>query len=361
MSEMVRLNYEEMVDAYWDSLNTVLRGFNAQGEFLDLWVPDEDGVSSILNLVEAVQEGGQDALELTVGKETIAQMDLARLEEELVALGQVSIERNDQGAVISVDGLTEGAAFHNLHPVYVAALRTAAKEEDWQGQVEAAEAQAEAEGLKLSVSVNRDQHLLITKARWSGEADPLQRGLMNATCKVLEGITLAEASDHGILRLEDLLRDEKLHRPTGGIVIPEKVEPAFALPLELMRGLLADYRQKDPEAGKVNFFVPAFSEHWKGLSEQERIGELARAAEGFLRQMELSADTLSIGHIDEQGRVTVSLKADLDVAFKGEVMLKLERYLDKTLEQNLHLYMSELEDRNAKRRQILHKDDLEKA
>lgn len=361
MSETLRLNYEEMVDAYWDSLNTVLRGFNAQGEFLDLWVPDEDGVSSILNLVEAVQEGGQDGLELSVNQETLAQMDLARLEEELVGLGQVEIQKNEQGALIQVEGLTEGAAFHNLHPVYVSALRQAAKEEGWQGAVDSPDAQAQAEGLSLSVKIEPDQHLLITQARWSGEAGPLERGLLNATCHILEGITLTEASDHGILRLEDALRDEKLHRPTGGIVIPEKVEPAFGLPLELMRGLLADYRRKDPEAGKVNFFVPAFSERWTGLSEAERIAEVARATEGFLREMDLGPETLKIERIDGQGRVTVAVQEDLDVHFKGELLLKLERFLDKNLEENLHLYMSELLDKNAKRRQILHKDDLEKA
>ncbi|MDT8447552.1 MAG: hypothetical protein RRB13_11735 [bacterium] len=360
MSEGIKLNYEEMVAAYWDSLNTVLRGFNAQGEFLDLWVPDEDGVSSILNLLEAVQEKGHDQLELVVSQETVDSMDLALLQEELVSLGDVSITEQAGGIVLQVSGLAEGAAFHNVHPVYVSALRAAAKGTSYQGNVERVDAQAQAEGLTLTVSVDQGKHLLITQARWQGEAGPLEAAMLNATCQVLEGITLADASDHGVLRVEDFLRDEKLRRPTSGIVIPERVEPAFKLPLELMRGLLADYQKKDPKAGQVNFFVPAFSQHWEGLSDQERIGEVARAAEGFLRELKLAPDSLSIERIDSAGRVTVALKEELDVHFKGELLLKLERFLDKGMEPNLHLYMQELEDRNSKRRQILHKDDLEK-
>src|SRR3989339_1840725 len=95
--DKITLNYEEMVAAYWESLNTVLRGFNAQGEFLDLWVPDEDGVSSILNLVEAVQENGHDIMELIVGADTVSSMDMARLQEELVSLGQVQIFEQGEG------------------------------------------------------------------------------------------------------------------------------------------------------------------------------------------------------------------------------------------------------------------------
>ena len=356
--ETIRFIYEDMVAAYWDSLNTVLRGFNAQGEFLDLWVPDEDGVISILNLVEAVQEKGHDALELTVGAETTSAMDMARLNEELVSLGQVEIQEQGAGILLRVSGLAEGAAFHNVHPIYVSGLRAALKGQSYQGTLASPDASAAAEGLSLAVTLDAAKRLLITQARWQGNARPLEAALLNATCKVLEGITLTDASDHGLLRLEDALRDEKLHRPTGGIIIPERVESSFGLPLQLLRGLMVDYHKKDPEAGKVNFFVPAFSTGWQAASEAQRKERVAQAARDFLKDRKFDDTTLTIESVDAEGRVMVSVRESINVHLKGELILKLERYLDKNLEPNLHLYMEELEDHNAKRRQGLHKDEL---
>jgi len=351
--DKITLNYEEMVAAYWDSLNTVLRGFNAQGEFLDLWVPDEDGVSSILNLVEAVQETGYNQMELDLTTETAQEIDLARLQEELVALGTVNLESTATGYRLQVNGLTEGAAFHNLHAAYVAALRQAYQGPSQAGELSAQEGlelvHCTIKGVGLSVLVE-PQRKIIQQAKWQGAEGPLEVGMMNACCQVILGLSLLEAADHGVLRLEDYLRDERLRRPAAGIVIPEKVEPAFGLPLELLRGLLSDFRKRTGYDQTINFFVKAYSNAWQALDGAGRKQRLQESLDQFLKDRKLNPKLFEVLSLDEKGRVTLASEVEFGRDQKAQLLLQLERHLDKHLEENLHLYVQELEDKNSKRR-----------
>jgi hypothetical protein len=86
---MEPLNYDALVATYWDDLTTQLRGFRPAAEFLDLWVPDEDHVKSIINMLEAAQSAGQPDLALYIEKDTVSAMDLAALIEAAGAYGDV--------------------------------------------------------------------------------------------------------------------------------------------------------------------------------------------------------------------------------------------------------------------------------
>ncbi len=355
----IQLNYEAMVSAYWESLNQVLRGFNAQGEFLDLWVPDEDPVSSILNLAEAVQETGHDQMELTLGAETLGKTDLSSLEEQLVRLGEVKFKPQGEGKLLTLSGLTEGAAFHNLHPAYVQAVREAYKGPSFEGTLEPQAGlelvRAEAEGVSLTALVE-PQRQVIQELRWTGAQGPLQRGLLNGTAQTLRGLSLLEASDHGVLRLEDRLRSERQRRPSLGMVIPEQVEPAFLLPKQLMHQLLAAYRQQTGFSGKVNFFVSAPTASWTQLNLEQRQAKVSEFILRFWREKGLGEELPELIKLEESGRLTLDFPESMNVHTKAEMLLKLERFLDKNLEEHLHLYMLELEDKNSKRRLILQKE-----
>ena len=64
MDPVVSIDYDELLAAYWKSLTTKLRGFNAGADFLGYWVPEDDTVASLLGLVEAALAGGVDWVQL---------------------------------------------------------------------------------------------------------------------------------------------------------------------------------------------------------------------------------------------------------------------------------------------------------
>ena len=56
MSEQA-IKYEQLVQSYENRLLNQLRSHGVDLDFLEIWVPDEDPVSSILNMAEAAGIG----------------------------------------------------------------------------------------------------------------------------------------------------------------------------------------------------------------------------------------------------------------------------------------------------------------
>ena len=98
----MRISYEDIVADYEKGIQTKLRGFRPSEEFLDTWVHDEDPALSILNMVEAAQLGGVDALEVVLGPKTAGRLDRARLEKLAGAIGRASLTPEGQGLLLKV-------------------------------------------------------------------------------------------------------------------------------------------------------------------------------------------------------------------------------------------------------------------
>lgn len=86
------LQYEQLVEAYEDSLLTKLRGHRAGAAFLEMWVPDEDPVKSILNMFEAAEAARQSEVSVRVLHTTLPPARHAELRAAAVGLGHVEVE-----------------------------------------------------------------------------------------------------------------------------------------------------------------------------------------------------------------------------------------------------------------------------
>ena len=65
------LDYDKLVEAYNTNLDVTLRGFKPAEEMLDTWVPDEDPIRSLTNLVEAAQLCSSGAVSIRVSHKTL--------------------------------------------------------------------------------------------------------------------------------------------------------------------------------------------------------------------------------------------------------------------------------------------------
>lgn len=96
------IDYSKVTEEYWTSLTTVLRGFQPAEDFLELWVPDEDHVKSIISMLESVQIVGKDRLTLFISRDVLAQIDLDDLKSSAGRYGAVNVENNNDGMVLDV-------------------------------------------------------------------------------------------------------------------------------------------------------------------------------------------------------------------------------------------------------------------
>ena len=96
------LNYEDLVHAFEEALVTKLRGHAAEAEYLEMWVPDEDPVKSLLNMVEAAQDYGRAEIAIQVAAETLAEDRVNELFGILCDIGTVEVTPQPSGWLIEV-------------------------------------------------------------------------------------------------------------------------------------------------------------------------------------------------------------------------------------------------------------------
>lgn len=101
------IDYEILVDSYENRLLSQLRGHGVDLDFLELWVPDDDPVASILNMAEAAEASGETAIAIRVNAETMPHDRLDEVRTALSRLGDVTIEKHEDNAVITIGGIGE--------------------------------------------------------------------------------------------------------------------------------------------------------------------------------------------------------------------------------------------------------------
>lgn len=99
------LNYEVLVRAFEDALVTKLRGHGAEADYLEMWVPDEDPVKSILNMVEAAEAYGRDNIAIEVSADTLTDTQVNELLSVLSDIGSARVTAQAGGRLIEVTGL----------------------------------------------------------------------------------------------------------------------------------------------------------------------------------------------------------------------------------------------------------------
>jgi hypothetical protein len=95
------LNYEELVEDFQRKLLTQLRGHSADAEYLETWVPEEDPVKSILNIVESAQAFGQEEVRVNVAKTTMSAEQRQELLKFLAPIGRARVI--DHGATCEIE------------------------------------------------------------------------------------------------------------------------------------------------------------------------------------------------------------------------------------------------------------------
>jgi hypothetical protein len=340
------IDYESAVTAYMENLYTTLRGFSPAGDmvFLETWVPDENPLQSILGIFEAAKEAGIPGVTVRVGAQTLPELDLATIENASAAWGQPDF-RTAGGTSVLTLSFAGPDPLRDVNLLYRASLEAAAGAREFEGVLEleagAILAVASHAGLKLMALVVPERHI-VAKARHYGASNEIERRLLTRLCPILEGKPIMECSDHGVIELEFSLRDHSLPAPVPGVIMPENCDPMFALPVRLVRDLLADYRRKAAFTATENFYLRPTSPRWRRLSREQRQTEVAAALESFPRSTKFHLAT-----IEGDRRVVVQIESDMAKGTKGSCLLQLERHLQQTVESVLQVHLQAKPDLNT--------------
>jgi hypothetical protein len=356
----VVFDYEEMVERYNTALFNTLRHHQASDE-LDTWVPDDDPLRSILNMVEAAEISGLAALTVRVGPATLAALDLENLRAQLARLGTVEITIANGAALVHVEaigGRTSTAAparsadvFASVGAAYRDAIRAAAGSILHEGALDlpygTTAFEASRDGVILDVAV--DERHGIAAAAHRGTTTRVDRAIMERLCTILTGLTMQEAHDHAAIRLEYALRNPDVRRPVAGVVAPENADPAFARPVRLIHDLVSRYAATTGFRLGDNRYTARAGAAWIALDRDGRLAALNAAADEASPQLGLVPGQIHIVDLETPIKAIVAFRDDVDVKVKPRVLMQLERHLH-AIEPTLQLFSVELKDANKIRR-----------
>lgn len=99
------IDYEALVDSYNDRLLNQLRSHGVDHAFLEMWVPDEDPIESILNMVEAAEAHGTEEFSLKLRAETLSHEGFAALTKAVGSIARIGTENEGDRRLVHVSDI----------------------------------------------------------------------------------------------------------------------------------------------------------------------------------------------------------------------------------------------------------------
>lgn len=353
----LRLNYADLIAEYDRRLEAIERGFGMEAEFLGTWVPDDDHNKSLLYLFEAASAGGLPGLALVLDQALLDAIDGEGLLRALKPLGGVRVVRGDGHVTLEVafkgpasggEGLDEIPGLSTLHRAYrdmlVRETRTPRHTLNGDGRGEPGPGirvyEAPYEGGTVQFGVDPQTHI-VRAMRYTALKDGVRARMLEMLCRLMEGAPIQEVAEHGVIRLENTLRDPLKPPPVRGLITPETAGPHFAALNQLVRRFFRQYREETGVAPQRNCAEYPVSQAWRALSDEQR---MARIRQGLASCPNLPAVTV---HLEKL------VNTQLYLTFEGceserrkcDVIRRLERHLKSTVEPKIELYLPTAQDR----------------
>jgi hypothetical protein len=340
------LNYQELVQGYYDNLNNNLRNFKGGPGFLETWVHDEDHNRSILEILDLAHSHGISDLKIQLGKDVTSQVNLEWLRKNSAKYGSLEL-RGEELSFSNSKTEQRADEFAGVSAQYVDNLRRQNANLKNEGTVYSQDHQIlkiSEGGAELALAV--DSKGLVRDAkhlRFTG----FNRPLMDAFCQNLVNRSLHEGAEHGGIRLEAMLRDPSKPAKVKGLLTPETADPMFALPQKLVRQLFADYVKANKIEVKRNFWRDPVPEEWLALSPEEKLIQAQRILNEGCAELGLQSDVV-ITEIKNNTRLVLNYKQDKSKPDFGRNMIKLERWLRAKMQFEVELQLESIEDRNRR-------------
>jgi len=392
--------YEELLASYSSNLEVQTRGFSAGESWLESWVPDDDILPSLLNLVEAAQIGGLEGLSLGIKLETLSPMAPDEICGHLGDLASVTVDvhggtvdlvltdlqkaahrpklqsyRPDLGEhgrparggtgwmekatiqtgetpdlpVLQVsEMLPENAVlFSDVRESYRAALRGRHGAEMF--------AVPPPDGATIFES-EAGRFWLVSNEKAAVEAAGFEpkvatsslSAAMDCLCGIMRGLPLPEIREHAIVRLEHLLRDKSKNPPVPGIVLPKNADPLFAKAGSLLGVLLAKAGATPSE--KINFYDRKPAPAWKAMAAEEREQACRVVADAHSAGLLGYERGIRVVDAHRPYAVTVKFEGEAPVAQKRRAALDLEKIFRAKCDPRLEVFCLEMKDASQLRR-----------
>lgn len=340
--------YEDLIASYASNLAVQTRGFSAGDSWLESWVPDDDILSSLINLVEAAQIGGIDSLSLNLKSETLSATVPGELCLHLGHLASVTMAVHDDGIELVFTDLQKAAIFSDVRENYRHALRRRHGAEMFAVPPPEGAISLESEAGRFWFVCNKKEGAVNAAGFEPKAASPSLSAAMDCLCGLMRGLPLPEIREHAIIRLEYLLREKSKNAPVPGIVLPQNADPLFAQARSLLDALLG--KAEAPLVKGINFHDAQPTREWIRMETAEREQACQNVADAHSAGLLGYEQGIRVVDAHKPYAVTVKFEGAAPVAQKRRAALELEKIFRAKCDSRLEVFCLEMKDASQLRR-----------
>ena len=196
---------------------------------------------------------------------------------------------------------------------------------------------------KLKVSINTQTHIIENATMDECSDDIYIKGMMKAFSNLIIGLPILEANDHGVLRLENRLRDNTMF-PVQGVIMPTNSCELFEIPLNIIRDIYSQYSNTQKYNPLGNAYSPKEIKEWKELNVTEREKIVADKIDFFCKEHNIKDYKATL-----IGDVRVEFVTEKEDTL-AKLLFDLETNISRELGFSLEVMFTEKQDSNAKRK-----------
>ena len=375
---MLEINLKQLIKNYDQNLLDNLRGFGKNDEFLKFWVPGTNDYQSFLNLIDALVETKiydvKIIIELkTNDKEIIEKTEIFLLKissfkkvvnkdsvhliikiDEIKYQNYLIKSRNQSNKVkeLKVDNVKNVTIYKNdelIKPLYKKNLDFFTPI-DFFSNINDTNEDLFVQKIEDIVIVFEIKNHIIEKVSHNIKKDSDIKKLINIFFELILKKNIQEASDHGVIYLEEKIRLSNNDLISKGIILPGQAGSYFTSINNAIRNVFSEYKARNNIEFDINKNYFEISPYWKKLDNEEKFKKINLVIQEICKNNNLlSQESVSINKIENDFKVYLKV----DNAFKKlqqdkNVLLEIEIKLKK-IENTLEIFVDEILDQNKLR------------
>ncbi len=376
----LKVDYDDLVKNYNNQLVTKLRDFG--DNLLDLWVPDDDILQSLLGLLFSLTQNNCKKASLTINRhtfqnyyvqfknifqkfsefsiyETKQKYEIKILITDIKKLNEINntFFNNKRSKVIknikSYKNLNNNKKLlldhiysfpskvlkdKNLFFIEKAQMKYYLQDDDY--------FHAHIKNINLFVKIRENS---VISVKFNCNISRL-KVLINFS-KAILNTPIIEAYEHGVMKLESSFRKKNIKKKIKGVITPFIIKSIFPDIQSLMYNIYSQYLTKNRLDDRKNLYDSNLSDSWKKLSKELKENLINKTISNYCKDSEIQFKFLEI---EDDVKILIDINETKDTGTKKYTfLLGLEKEIRKKLDRRLEVFYKDEPDSNKLRQKNL--------
>ena len=375
---MLEINLKELIKNYDQNLLDNLRGFGNDDEFLKFWVPGTDDYQSFLNLLDALVETNILIVKIIIELKNSKKEFIEKIETFLLKISNFkkNIGENSINLIIEVDEikyknylinkrnqknevkelkidntkhLTTHKIKESIKPLYKKNLNLF-NPKNFFLNIDIINKEFFTQKIGDIILVFDIKNNIIENVSHNIEKNSDIKKLINIFFELILKKNIHEASDHGVIYLEEKVRLGNNKQVSEGIILPGQAGSYFTSINSIIRNVFLEYKLKNNIEFDINKDYFEISSSWKMIDNKKKFIKINSIIKEICRNNNLlSQESVSVNKIENDFKVYLNVDDEFRKLQKDKnILLDIEIKLKK-LESTLEVFVDEILDQNKLR------------